>query len=320
MPLALLRLDLFGWNFAALAYRASGETAWHVVDLALSPLTPALALHVVAVFAGRSRSLRAPIAATYAMTFALSATSALAFVAPWAAAWIASRGWSIAFLALEIPSMALAAVLLVAHVRASGDATEQARARSILAALAIAAVLGPSDLVHDFGITMPALGDVATFASTTIVAGVALRLRLFGRALSLTLGAYALAVALLGALGYFAVFRLLSAHASLVVLGTATLTLALLAAAREAFVAVAVGRERQRQHATLGRMARQLAHDLRNPIAALKGALQFLVEERRLGDRSTSTGKFSGSSRRRSIASRTPSTPTSGSGASSREG
>ena len=209
--------------------------------------------------------------------------SALAFVARAGEAWIASRGWSIGFLAVEIPSMALAVALLVSHVRTSVDATEQTRARAILAALAIAAVIGPSDFVHDFGIRVPALGDVATFASSAIVTGVALRLRLFGRPLSTTLAAYAFALAILGVLGYFAVFRGLSAHASLLVLGTSTLTLALLAAAREVTGAVAIARARERQHATLGRMSRQLAHDLRNPIAALKGALQFLVEERRLG-------------------------------------
>jgi signal transduction histidine kinase len=41
--------------------------------------------------------------------------------------------------------------------------------------------------------------------------------------------------------------------------------------------------EQSRRHSMLGRLSEQLAHDLRNPLAALKGALQFLAAERSEG-------------------------------------
>jgi signal transduction histidine kinase len=42
---------------------------------------------------------------------------------------------------------------------------------------------------------------------------------------------------------------------------------------------VVVRRERRRQLEGLGRLTAQMAHDLKNPLAALKGAVDYLVEE-----------------------------------------
>src|SRR3954469_19051387 len=63
--LALLFLDAFSWNFASLAFELSGVSLWHSIDRAVSSVMPALALHVVVAFVGRSRSLRPLIVATY---------------------------------------------------------------------------------------------------------------------------------------------------------------------------------------------------------------------------------------------------------------
>ena len=44
--------------------------------------------------------------------------------------------------------------------------------------------------------------------------------------------------------------------------------------------------------ATVGRFASQLAHDLKNPLAALKGAAQFLKEEHLRGRQTDRLGEF----------------------------
>ena len=46
---------------------------------------------------------------------------------------------------------------------------------------------------------------------------------------------------------------------------------------------VVTQRERLERLATLGRFSAQMAHDLKNPIAALKGAAQYLKEEHAQG-------------------------------------
>jgi signal transduction histidine kinase len=57
----------------------------------------------------------------------------------------------------------------------------------------------------------------------------------------------------------------------------------LLAAARLVIGAIMVRRDQTVQLVTLGRLAAQMGHDLKNPLAALKGATQFLREERAQG-------------------------------------
>jgi two-component system sensor histidine kinase HydH len=57
-------------------------------------------------------------------------------------------------------------------------------------------------------------------------------------------------------------------------------TFAMLASTREVVSRFSGRRARLEQLATMGRFSAQLAHDLKNPIAALKGATQFLREER----------------------------------------
>src|SRR5258708_12202466 len=58
LPLGLLALDLFTWNFADLAYSVSGNSAWHWLDRGTSPFCAPLALPVVAIFVGLARALR----------------------------------------------------------------------------------------------------------------------------------------------------------------------------------------------------------------------------------------------------------------------
>jgi signal transduction histidine kinase len=60
-------------------------------------------------------------------------------------------------------------------------------------------------------------------------------------------------------------------------------TLILLAAARLIMGTLFARRDQLVRLATLGRLAAQMGHDLKNPLAALKGAAQFLREERSQG-------------------------------------
>jgi two-component system sensor histidine kinase HydH len=130
---------------------------------------------------------------------------------------------------------------------------------------------------------VPRLGNLGTLLGLPVMGVVALRLRLFGQEFSSMSTLYALLLALGGVLAYLAVFRLFAAQYGALVVGTAAITLALLATTRRGLSALVSQRERLEHLATLGRFSAQMAHDLKNPIAALKGAAQYLREEHARG-------------------------------------
>ena len=104
------------------------------------------------------------------------------------------------------------------------------------------------------------------------------------------------ALALASVLAYLTLFTLLGANIALLGFGTVAVTVALLAAARLVFV-LAVAAQGALEHlATLGRFSAQLAHDLKNPLAALQGATQFLQGEVERGCRCSSSRSSSASS------------------------
>ncbi len=72
------------------------------------------------------------------------------------------------------------------------------------------------------------------------------------------------------------------------------LALALHAVIRHLARAAAERRARTLQLATLGRFAAQMAHDFKNPLAALKGAAQFLKDEAKRGRKKPMVGFIAG--------------------------
>ncbi|MFC1609677.1 ATP-binding protein [Myxococcota bacterium] len=283
VPLVLISLDFFVWNFAQWAHRTSGNEMWHWLDTTFSPIGPPLVFHFVTVFVGRSRKLRPVVIAAFAGFGVLSLWSASGFFGSELVELIDRKvWWSNTFLVLLGPTVAATVALLVSHLRRATTFTEQMSTRLLIAAVIVGNLLGATELWEQ---VFPAggLGNVGTLASTVLVAIIVLRYRLLPKSTSVLLPLYALTVGVLGVFSYLVVFSLLGAHIALLVFGTSIITLVLAVAARDIFAAVATSREQTRQLATLGRFSAQLAHDVRNPLSALKGALQFLLEERDQG-------------------------------------
>src|SRR5579859_1147342 len=270
LPLALLSLDLFAWNFADLAWDLTANATWRRLDTGASWLTPPLALHVVVAFVGKTRALRSMLVAAY-LFFAL-----LPF-------WADAPGWDLAFLAAVAPIVLVAIALLVMHLRRTTQRAERERTGYMLAAATVGGVLGSSDLWYDHvGLPM-SFSNIATFVSTSIVAVVALGLKLVGRGMSARIGLLALLLAGVGLATYLTVVRAFGTDKAMETVAVTTALFAVFAILREAFSTREVERERAEKLATLGRFSQQMAHDLKNPLAALKGALQFLKEEERQG-------------------------------------
>ncbi len=291
-PLALLCLDVFGWNFADLACRRSGVQGWHWGDIGSSPLTPPLALHVVLAFAGARRRWRWALLAAYLYYGALALVSALGAVVPAAAAFDGSRGWPVLMLAGVGPTMGLALFVLGRHLHRTADPDEQSRTRLLFAAFALVTVIGSTELWSDLWPWVPRLGGLATLLAVGLLAIVSLRFRLLERDLPSSAAATALLLGAAGFLLYLGAFRLFGGSDALLALTLLGVTVALFGALRASFRSLAHRRDRLERLATLGSLAAQLSHDLKNPLAALKGAAQYLQEEWRQGRTGPAQAEF----------------------------
>lgn len=262
LPLVLLCLNLFAWNFAALAYDASGREVYHTIDVSLSPFTAALGLHVIAAFVGRVRELRWLLSANYALFAAL-------IVLP-------NRPIQLLMPIALVPMTGVAVALLVGHLRRNVDRVERARTWAIIVAFVIATVTGP--LEYFGGALRVPIGSIGLLVTTSLVAFVTVRFGLLGRPDASSV-VRAVIIAAVCSLGCIVAYRVLGGGIAVVIPAATVVVIALAFALREALFGYADERARRQQLASLGRLSSQLAHDLKNPLASIKGALQFLVRE-----------------------------------------
>lgn len=279
LPLALLSLDLFAWNFASFAFSVSGLAAWRWLDVTASPWSPPLALFLAATFVGKRRAWRWPLWIAFTLFGALSCVGALAFFAPWARAVLAGSMWSALYLAALVPTMAAMLGLLVSHLRGAMTEAERGRTRLILLALGIGTSLGMTDLLAGSGLPIPRLANLGILIGNVLLLIVTLRFRLLKDALSSATAWAAGMVALLAVVAYVELFRWFAPTVALPLLAFATLSGVALSLAAPLGLAARRRAERLRRLAALGRVSDQLAHDLQNPLAALRGAAQYLREE-----------------------------------------
>lgn len=286
-PLALnlvfLSLDFFAWNFAQLAYHRTHLVRWHLLDMMSSPLASALAFHFLILFLGKSRQLRWLLRAIYFYYGFLAAAAAAGLVWADARSFALSGAWSWTWLAGLLPLSVLAVTLLIGHIRSVGSVEERNRTWLLLGAVAVISPLASTELWADLGYPVVRLGSVGILSFNALLLIAAWQFRLFDRALRPATALTATLLAAVGGIAYLTVFRAAGSNPALLVFGTLTVTLALLASARLIIGTVMQRRDRTVQLVTLGRLAAQMGHDIKNPLAALKGATQFLREERAQG-------------------------------------
>jgi two-component system, NtrC family, sensor histidine kinase HydH len=183
-------------------------------------------------------------------------------------------------------------VLLIRHLLTATDREEKSRTRLLLLALLFGASGTLADFLNDLGAPIPRLSTPGTFVASLLLGVVALRLRLFGRPPSRRAVIVALLVTAGGVLSYLAALHFLSEEGAALAIGVGMVMVTLVVAGRERAVARRAERERLRQLALLGRFSAQMAHDLKNPLAALSGAVDFLREEVSRGAALASHGTF----------------------------
>jgi two-component system, NtrC family, sensor histidine kinase HydH len=270
---AALFLDAFTWNFAEFAQQLFGRGEWWRVDRAFASLMPALCLHVVLMFVGKARTWRALLTTSYAGFCLIGLGS-----------WDYAVWWRL-LLGASVLVMSFAGYCLLAHLKRTRDALERARTWLLLWAIVVGTSVGSTDIWFDkINLPVPPVSNVGTLVAMGLFAAAALRLDLLGGgAIPRTLLVYALGFAAFSLLGYLSAMRWLDRGLAFWLFGTMTITMLVFAGWRELGRASALAQERTQRLTALGRCSEQLAHDLRNPLAALKGALQFLSIEREQG-------------------------------------
>jgi signal transduction histidine kinase len=286
LPLFVLSVDLLAWNFAQLAYQRTGEIRWHLLDMIASPLGVVLAFVFMLRFLGRSRQLRWAVrvaSLVYGTLAGMSFAGLFSLRAREIVLASLTRQWSWLFLSGLVPLSAFVVILLAIHLGRVASVEERHRSWLLLAAVVVISPLASTESWADLGFPVPRLGNVGILSFNAILMVAALRFRLFDKALSPSMVLSATVIAAVGVMAYLSVFRAAGTSTALLVFGTLTVTLILLAAARVIVGAVMARRDQVARLTTMGRLAAQMGHDLKNPLAAMKGAAQFLREERSQG-------------------------------------
>jgi signal transduction histidine kinase len=281
VPLAFLCVAFFAYNTLEVVGHFADDPIWDWLDGAAAALVAPPTLWLVTAFVGLGRALRIPlaIASAYFVGIALLCVSPL--VHSGLADFAGSDRWAIAMLVGMVPSFGAIPFLLVRHAR---TASPEERARTQLFGLALLLGVGgvTSDLFAIAGAATPRVAAVGIGSSVFLLGVLVVRARMIERMTGLAV-VNALALASVAVLGHLIVLEWLGDRTVLVVFGAVAVTLALLAALRPLMIVLAEERERTRRLALLGRFSAQMAHDLKNPLAAIRGAAQFLVEEAKQG-------------------------------------
>lgn len=275
LPLSLLCADLFGINFAAFAKRLFEARPWGALEIALTALAAPLTLHVVLAALGLSRSRHGLLVAIW-IAFGLLALPGPASMASDAVTrWVDER-WPLYFLATWLPTLGYGIVLLVARLRRPVSGEEKARIRLVLGALALGGTVAMMDVWRDVGVPVPYVSPIGMVLGAGVGAWALLRAPRGERGLATFTVVYAVAGAIAALAAYLGVFVMLRGSFALVAFGALLVTLVVALATREVAMATAERRERLERLAVLGRFSAQMAHDLKNPIAALAGAVEVL--------------------------------------------
>ena len=279
LPIALLCVALFIWDFGQGALLRYGDHPWAIVRLIGSSTAPAFLWHFVLVFTGRDRSLRPWLIGMYVVTALYGLSTAAGLFSPACEAYVRGPVWNLIYLCVFFPFFLASFRLVSLRGREVQTAVERNAANFVAFGIAVAVIMGFTELVHRFVPALWALGHVGSFLCTLVLAVAILRHRLLDSQAPvrtfffvLLLTASAVVVVALVTL------RLPERVRPGFVFGAVALT-TLLTLYRTLFIRLYEQAGRRQRLALIGTMAAGVAHEIRNPLASIKGAAQFVQKD-----------------------------------------
>ncbi len=281
VQLGLMSVGLFAYNLTEVLSTVTGQRSWVFLGDASAALTavPTFGLFV-GFLGGAARSRR--VSRVLLLYFAALAVVGLAPLARPALAWLHDSGaWSLGMLGGLVPAflIILAGIL---RERRRHQGAERMRLQMLGGALLVGLGSVLTDLAAMTGLPVPRLSYVGLLASSLLVAALVLEARII-EGVRVATAVNAVVVAMLAVVGQVVVLAWAGDRSALVFFGTVVVVALSVAALVPVLRSLAEQRARTEQLATLGRFAQQMAHDIRNPLAAIKGAAQFLEQERAEG-------------------------------------
>jgi signal transduction histidine kinase len=279
-PLAGLCVVSFVWRFGVWAHSLTSAWSWVSLECTFAPWSVALALHFVLVFVGMRRRMRLTLWLIYAVGAGLSGVAATGFMTEWGQQTVLAAPWNAVLATQMLGCLAVGGSLLVRHLRTYRSAEESMRTKIVLAASAVAVVLLPvALLVPDPHALIVGLMAVGLLLLTAVTFG----FRFFESELTGLTAIYIGSLSVIACGGYIVARHALVSSSHLLLLAGLAIVVCLAALVIQAASVIVQHQSRVAHLTALGRWSAYMAHDLRNPLAALKGAAQFLVEERAQG-------------------------------------
>jgi signal transduction histidine kinase len=182
----------------------------------------------------------------------------------------------------SLPIAVIGVWLVLGHIRRSNSEVERLRGRVLLLGLVTVISMIVTDPLADMGVPVPRLATLGSFFFNVALTHLTLNLGLFksSRPNGVALG-QALVVGLFFAVSYLAVFAAFSTKTSVLVTALTALSLVFAVLGWLFITSTRAARSGLERFASLGRFSAQMAHDLKNPLAAAKGAAEYLTEEMR---------------------------------------
>ncbi|MBL8917514.1 MAG: two-component sensor histidine kinase [Myxococcaceae bacterium] len=276
LPLVLVAVDQFVWNVAAVGDVLTGDPAYKWLGALVTPVFGTFGLHFLLAFTGRLARFRRLLGALYL----LFAVEAVLVLLDWRTSLVHFEGGlgthAIIAAVSNLPVVLFGTVLLRGHLREVVSESERQRTWLFIIAIAVGVPLLLTDLFFDMGLDVPPLATAGGTVLNTLFIVITLGVSNSSRRQQL---GQATLLALVVVVSFLTLFNAFRDRQGVLVLSMTVLTLALAAGARLAWQMLARRNEGLTRFATLGRFSAQMAHDLKNPLAAARGAAELLEGE-----------------------------------------
>lgn len=279
LPIALLCVSLFLWDFGQGALLRYQQDYWARLRLIGSAMAPAFLWHFVLVFTGRDRSLRVWLVVVYVASAVFTLSTAGAFVSQDLRTYVDGHAWNLVYLGVFFPFFLVSFRLVHLRRREMHTSVERNANNFVGFGIGVAVVMGFTELVHRFWEWIPALGHAGSVLCTLVLAVAILRHRLLEKQAPIRTLFFFLILAGSAVVVVALLSSLLRERTRLAFVFGAVVLTSLLALYRTVFIRLYEQAERRQRLALIGTMAAGVAHEIRNPLASIKGAAQFVQKD-----------------------------------------